>query len=455
MGFYVLCAAFLATGISAWAQADSSATPGAAEQDPAETEWQPTYQYMALPPSATPLNSLLPFGGIGASPRLMKTNKGQVFSHDINIATRELDVSEKRVNGVSRDTTTLWTAHYPELTDYVSDMYDVGRKNLWLNGLVGQKDEGYEAPETGSMFDITIPVTMPAWMRDFGLDKPKLMLQGTMDIRLKGYGEKDDAEGSTKTSLWPSPTLTYDPSFMVKGKIGPYITVEINNVESGLGVQNQVRVVYEESYKDEFEDYILQRVEAGTTSLALTGTELTGYSEQHQGLFGIKAEWKLGDWRLTTIASQDGGSQEEYTINASETTTEFQVLDKQFIAYRYYFLNHESRNAYINAAIAGRTTSSYPATNLKLYKRSAMNVSKDVLENITVMYVTPSGKTVEKVVERMVEVPSSDFSYDSKTGILKVNGVNRNTLLAASWSGDGTGRTGTTVRDGAKVVLIQ
>ncbi len=459
MGFLAL--SLLAPGF-ALSQEDSSgdrvsASAQESEQpaDPAETEWQPTYQYMALPPSATPLNSLLPFGGIGASPSLMKTNKGQVFSHDINIATRELDVSEKHVNGVSRDTTTLWTAHYPELTDYVSDMYDVGRKNLWLNGLVGQKDDGYEAPETGSMFDITIPVTMPAWMRDFGLDKPKLMLQGTMDIRLKGYGEKDDAEGSTKTSLWPSPTLTYDPSFMVKGKIGPYITVEINNVESGLGVQNQVRVVYEESYKDEFEDYILQRVEAGTTSLSLTGTELTGYSENHQGLFGIKAEWKLGDWRLTTIASQDGGSQEEYTINASETTTEFQVLDKQFIAYRYYFLNHESRNAYINAAIAGRTTSSYPATNLKLYKRSAMNVSKDVLDNITVMYVTPSGKTIEKVVERMVEVPSSDFTYDSKTGILKVNGVNRNTLLAASWSGDGTGRTGTTVRDGAKVVLIQ
>lgn len=455
MGLFAFCALLLGASSLAFGQTDTTSVPSAEPADPAETEWQPTYQYMPLPPSATPLNSMLPFGGIGSSPRLMKTTKGQVFSHDINIATRELDVSEKRVNGVSRDTTTLWTAHYPELTDYVSDMYDVGRKNLWLNGLVGQRDEGYEAPETGSMFDITIPVSMPAWMKDFGLDKPKLMLQGTMDIRLKGYGEKDDAEGSTKTSLWPSPTLTYDPSFMVKGKIGPYITVEINNVESGLGVQNQVRVVYEESYKDEFEDYILQRVEAGTTSLSLTGTALTGYSENHQGLFGIKADWKLGDWRLTTIASQDGGSQEEYTINASETTTEFQILDKQFIAYRYYFLNHEARDNYINAAIAGRTTSSFPATNLKLYKRSGLNASNDVLDNITVVYKAPNGKTVEKLVERMVEIPQSDYTYDPKTGILKINGVNRNTLLAASWSNDGTGRTGTTVRDGARVVLVQ
>ena len=423
--------------------------------DPAETEWQPTLNYFPLPSSATPLNSLLPFGGVGASPRLMKETKGQVFTHDINMATRELDVSEKRVNSVSRDTTTLWSAHYPELTDYVADMYDVGRKNLWLNSLIGQRDEGYEAPETGSMFDITIPVNMPAWMKTFGFDKPKLMLQGTMNVRLKGYGELDDAEGSTKTSLWPSPSLEYEPSFMVKGKIGPYITVEVNNVESGLGVQNQVRVVYEESFKGEFEDYILQRVEAGTTSLSLTGTELTGYSENHQGLFGIKADWKLGDWRLTTIASQDGGSQEEYTINASETTTEFQVLDKQFISYRYYFLNHEARNAYINAAIAGRTTSSYPATNLKLYKRSALNNSKDVLDNIKVVYTTPSGKTIEKKVERMVEIPSGEYTYDQKTGILKVNGVTRTTLLAASWSDDGTGRTGTTINDGAKIVLIQ
>ncbi len=444
----------------AWSQDDSVSVVSADSDesqaaDPAETEWQPSLQYISLPPSVNPLNSLLPFGGVGSSPRLMSTNKGQVFTHDIDVATREMDVSEKRVNSISRDTTTLWSAHYPELTDYVADMYDIGRKSLWLNGLIGQANEGYETPETGSVFDITIPVTMPAWMRDFGLDKPKLMLQGTMDIRLKGYGEYDNAEGSTKTSLWPSPTLNYTPNFMVKGKIGPYITVEIQNVEEGLGTKNQVRVVYEESFKGEFEDYILQRVEAGTTNLSLTGTELTGYSENHQGLFGIKADWKLGDWRLTTIASQDGGSQEEYTLKANESTTEFQVLDKQFIAYRYYFLNHNIRNSYINAAITGRKTSSYPATNLKLYKRGGTNINTGIIDNVKVLYTTPSGKTIEKTVERLVEIPSSDYTYDSKTGIVKINGVTRNTLVAASWSNDGTGREGTTIRDGAKLVLIQ
>ena len=436
--------------------AKASEASAEAAGDVGTEDWAPAVKYLPTPQSTSPLDGLLPMGGIGMRRGLMNTSKGQIFSHEIDVATREIDVTEKRVNTVSRtDTTVLWTSHYPELADYVSDMYDIGRKRLWLNGLVGQSDGGYEAPETGSVFDISIPVNMPAWMKDFGFNKPKLMLKGSMDVRFKGYGEKDDAEGSTKTSLWPSPSLDYNPSFMVEGKIGPYITVEIKNVDEGLGSQNEVRVVYEESFKGEFEDYILQRVEAGTTNLSLAGTEFTGYSENHQGLFGIKAEWKLGDWRLTTIASQDGGQQEEYSIKANESTTEFQVTDKQFLAYRYYFLNHEARNKYIDEAIKGNTTPNYAATNLRLYKRSALNVSSDVIDDVTVVYTTPQGATVEKVVNRMVEIPSSEFTYDSRTGIVKINGVNRNTLVAASWSGDGTGRVGTTLRDGGRAVLIQ
>ena len=410
----------------------------------AEEVWTPAIKYLPVPKSTSPLDGLLPFGGVGARPGLMNTSKGQIFSHDIDVATREIDVSEKRVNTLSRsDTTVLWTSHYPELADYVSDMYDIGRKRLWLNGLVGQND-GYEAPETGSVFDITIPVNMPAWMKDFGFNKPKLMLKGSMDVRFKGYGEKDDAEGSTKNSLWPSPSLDYNPSFMVEGKIGPYITVEIKNVDEGLGSQNEVRIVYEESFKGEFEDYILQRVEAGTTNLSLAGTEFTGYSENHQGLFGIKAEWKLGDWKLTTIASQDGGQQEEYSIKANESTTEFQVTDKQFIAYRYYFLDQDTRTEYIKAAIKGNTINK-PLPDLKLYKRSSLNETSDVFKDIRVVYKTQQGESITKIVNRMEEI--KDFTYDSKMGVIKVNGVNRNTLIAAKW--------GSTLHHNDTAVLIQ
>ena len=433
----------------------SAETSAESVSDESADVWTPSIKYIPVPKSTSPLDGLLPMGGIGMRAGLMNTSKGQVFSHDIDVATREIDVTEKRVNSLSRtDTTVLWTSHYPELADYVSDMYDVGRKRLWLNGLVGQNDGGYEAPETGSVFDITIPVNMPAWMKDFGFNKPKLMLKGTMDVRFKGYGEKDDAEGSTKTSLWPSPSLDYNPSFMVEGKIGPYITVEIKNVDEGLGSQNEVRVVYEESFKGEFEDYILQRVEAGTTNLSLAGTEFTGYSENHQGLFGIKADWKLGDWKLTTIASQDGGQQEEYSIKASESTTEFQITDKQFLAYRYYFLNHKVRTDYVNAAIK-KGNINYPLSDLKLYKRSSLNETDNVIKDVTVVYTTQQGKEIRKVVNRMEEIPRSDYKYDPKTGILKINGVNRNTLIAANYSSENEQRKGKDLRNGGEAVLIQ
>ena len=402
-------------------------------------------QYIPLPPNVTPLSDIAPKSGIGQSSSLMKPPRNEKYEHNIDFENREMEVKKSYVNPLSRDTMELWSSNYPEIATYVTDMYAAGFNRLWTNSFAGQSSGGYSEPESGTLYDIDIPINMPSWMKDFGFDKPKLMLQGTMDIRLSGRGEKDDAPGSTKDNLFPSPTLSYDPSFMVKGKIGPYITVEVNNVESGLGAKNQIRVVYEESYKDEFEDYILQRIEAGTTSLALPGTELTGYSENHKGLFGIKAEWKLGDWWLTTIASQDGGSQEKYTINASSSTTEFQIQDKQFIAYRYYFLNHEARDNYISNGLAGRSTSNYTATNLKLYKRAPTNTTTDVVEKVTAVYTTTSGARIEKVIDRLVPMSSNDYSYDSKTGIVKVLGASKNTLIAASWSDDGTGRMGTKI----------
>ena len=77
----------LAVGI-AWSQSDSvsvvSASDAESAPDPAETEWQPTYQYISLPPSVTPLNGLLPFGGIGSSPTLMSTSKGQQDTHNLH-----------------------------------------------------------------------------------------------------------------------------------------------------------------------------------------------------------------------------------------------------------------------------------------------------------------------------------------------------------------------------------
>lgn len=410
-----------------------------------------------MPPESRPLDPLLPRGGILQHPQwgyLRIPERNIRYVHEIDFQSREVRIHAIYQNTLSRDSATLWTAYYQELATYTLDMYDIGFRRLWLNSLIGQKG-GHVAGAGGSQFDIAIPVNMPAWMKDFGFDRPKLLLQGQMDIRLVGKGEIDDAPGSTRRSLWPSPTLEYNPSFVVKGKIGRHITVEVNNTQGGLGVRNQLRVVYAEETPGEFEDFILQRVEVGSTSLSLSGTELTGYSEKHQGLFGIRTDLKVGDVRLTAIASQEGGSQEKHTLRSAEEESEFQILDKQFTAYRYYFHDHNRRRTYIARRVSGGSPfMSNPG--LTLYKRSPINNQAGVLSNITAVYTDPSGNLHERRGLRLVPMREGvEWSWHKETGTIRLSGITRNSMVAASWSGDGLRGGSSSVQNGQQVVLIK
>jgi len=438
--------------VSAPADNLSSATDSSADA------FRSPVEYLAKPPSTHPLQGLLPAGGIAQHPSwgyLKFPDRNILNQHEIDFESREVRIHSLYYNTLSRDTANLWTAYYQELASYTFDMYDIGLQRLWLNSLIGQKDAGSEA-QAGSLFDISIPVNMPAWMKDLGLDKPKLQLQGQMTVRLHGFGKYDDAPGATEKSLWPAPSLSYEPSFLVKGKIGRNITVEVNNTESGLGVRNQIKVVYAEATPGEFEDQILQRVELGSTSLSLKGTQLTGYSENHQGLFGLKSEFKIGDWWLTTIASQDGGSSEKYTMRANSEDAEFEVADKSFLPYRYYFLNHAMRDNYITMAIQERSTLTNAPTGLALYKQYPLNSTAVKLDSMTAVYKDPSGNITKKTGLLLTLMDEGkDWVWDSRTGTVKVLTASKNSQILASWANDGTGRSNTNVRRNESVVMIQ
>jgi hypothetical protein len=426
--------------------------------EPGDSVARSQIQYIPLPPQAEPLNGLLPQKGISDGKPLKASKPPIVYEHEIDFESRASVVQAGVANNTAKDTIPLWSAYYPELADYSMDMYDIGFNRLWLNSLIGQRGGGAEDPAEGSLFNISLPMKIPAWMKDFGFDRPQLLLQGTMDIRLHGIGVLDDAPGSQEGSLWPSPSLSYVPSFIVQGKIGRNITVELNNTEGGLGVRNRVRIVYAEATPGEFEDYILQRLEAGNTSLSLAGTELTGYAEQHQGLFGIKADWKLGNWRLTTIASQDAGSQESYNIRGRDENTEFQIPDKQFTSHRYYFLTHGMRNAYITAKINGKNPPVQRLTGLKIYRGSQLNSTSSAIEQAVGVYVPPSGIPVRVAGLFLTEMQNgTDYVFDANTGILRLKNGSSNMLIAASWQNDITNRPASTseVRNGDEVVLIQ
>jgi hypothetical protein len=430
--------------------------------EPGDSVAKSPVQYIPLPPQSEPLKSLLPQKGVSTGAALKASRQPIVYEHGIDFESRESVVQAGIANAIGRDTIPFWNAYYPELADYTMDMFDIGFNRLWLNSLIGQKDGGASDLAEGTLYNISLPMKIPSWMKDFGFDRPQLLLQGTMDIRLRGVGVLDDAPGSTENSLWPSPSISYVPSFTVQGKIGRNITVELNNTEGGLGVRNRVRIVYAEEKPGEFEDYVLQRLEAGNTSLSLAGTELTGYAEQHQGLFGIKADWKLGNWRLTTIASQDAGSQESYTIRGKDESTEFQIPDKQFVQGKYYFLTQKMRDEYINARINGSLPPRRSFAGLKIYRRSPLNANNaTIIQNAVGVYLPPGSNAPVKIEGLpLVEMQSGrDYVFDANTGILRIKSGGSGVLIAASWAGDnidaGTNRSTSAVGNNSEVVLVQ
>ena len=67
---------------SSSARSSSSRVVAAAEPtaENVSDEWNPAIKYIPVPKSTSPLDGLLPFGGVGARPGLMNTSKGQVKS---------------------------------------------------------------------------------------------------------------------------------------------------------------------------------------------------------------------------------------------------------------------------------------------------------------------------------------------------------------------------------------
>jgi cell surface protein SprA len=395
---------------------------------------------------------MLPQGGVLEHPAwgyLKIPERNLKYLHKIDFASREVEIVSYYFNTRNRDSTALWSSYYQELASYTLDMYDLGFRRLWLNSLIGQED-GFGA-EDGSYFDISLPVNLPSWMKDFGLDKPKLLLQGEMQVTLSGNAKMTNQNNKSTGNLLPSITLDADPRFLVLGTIGRYITVRIDN-QGEFGVRNKLSVVYKEAEEGEFEDFILQEVHAGNISLDLAGTQLTGYSEKHQGLFGLKAKLKVGDVYITSIASQEGGSQEKFKLKSKSEETEFQILDKQFIPYRYFFLTQQDRKAYLDNK--GTTRLKRPPSGLKVYRQTT-RLETNVLENMSAVYYNVSGDSVyARNGLRLQEMRENEWEWDDEAGVIRIPSGNRNSLFAAIWGTDPSGSNGY-VSNGAKVVLFK
>ncbi|HEX2612303.1 MAG TPA: hypothetical protein VHO02_01765, partial [Fibrobacteria bacterium] len=374
--------------------------------------------YLAVPPVATPLRETSSPGGL-----LSIKGSSLQRAYNVDLETGKVEIVE--YVKIGDDSTALWSAS-PAINVYAEDARDMMLDRRWLLEFVGKEDAGTSLPFGTFVFDL--PFRIPDWMRRIGADKPKLTINGSYKLVMEG--SRKSGTGVPYTTSWfPTLTLDQQPAFVVKGTIGRLITVEINS-EQGLSdnTKDQMKISYR-GEGDELEDDVVQEIEAGNTSLTLTGTNLTGYTEEHHGLFGIKARLRFGNLEVTGIASQEGGTQERQKLGAGTEAREFVVLDKEADFYRHFWLSLADRAAYGNPANWTGGTAAYttggrnrlPVEVFRLVTAGEETINTDSAQACAYTDASPPQQSV-CVTGRWVALAASEDTYDEELRMLTVPG---------------------------------
>ncbi|MDH4223712.1 MAG: hypothetical protein OEV55_09265, partial [candidate division Zixibacteria bacterium] len=195
--------------------------------------------------------------------------------------------------------------------------------------------------ETSSLFEFVIPIKFPSIVSRFiGEGGPSLKITGNR--RISFSGKSNWVEGAVRTaaykpSKWPSLKMEQKYDFRIDGSIGSKIFVDVvQNSESQTDLENRIHLKYVGE-----EDEILQSIEAGNTNLRV-GNSLVGYSQAIRGLFGIKAQARLGRLNLTMITSQEKSATERTEFKAGSESLKSAIRDYEYYARRFYYLGRDS-----------------------------------------------------------------------------------------------------------------
>jgi hypothetical protein len=192
---------------------------------------------------------------------------------------------------------------------------------------------------SGGLLEWEIPVKFPKMVsKIIGEGGPALKVQGYRKITFSGRSMWEDGLVNTATSRqskFPSLQMEQYSSFKITGTIGSKITVQVDqDSRRHTDLENTIQLRYKG-----YEDEIIQSIEAGNTNLRV-GSGVVGYSEQKQGLFGIKTTAKIGGWDLTMITSQDKGSTQKADFSAGARTTSKIIRDYEYLQRTFYWLGY-------------------------------------------------------------------------------------------------------------------
>jgi hypothetical protein len=268
----------------------------------------------------------------------------------IDFEKREISFerAEKNLNIV------VWQYRYDELDSYLASRTRFGLRNAWYKNSLSLLSAPAETKKNMfSALQWELPVQYPDWAkRILGKDPPRLSISGYEKIIVSYENSKTDLPNSNVETR-PNNGLVFDQEnqFSITGSVGRLINLNIKGSTKQVDNIDDPLKNFKIEYKgegDELEDEVIQEVAAGYTSFNMPNTILSGYSESHEGLFGIKVNSKVGPLALTGIASMEQGEAQKtmlYPSGTGEAST--MISEKDFKRNKIFFLDTIYLNHYL------------------------------------------------------------------------------------------------------------
>lgn len=229
--------------------------------------------------------------------------------------------------------------------EYLSLRYslekETQRKQFFVQALEQRSDLSRRGGGIG--FDIPIPIKSQAFQRIFGGNTVGLKVVGNVTI---DGGLRHEKRSQVKTAINRQSDYNFrmkqTQRFTVKGNIGQKVNVYVDqDSERPFEFENAIRLEYKG-----FEDEIVESIQAGNVALSLPASRFVTFSAKNSGLFGIKANMRLGNLKMTVIASQEKGQKKKLTITGGATSEENKINDYEYRAGTYFFLNYYYREQF-------------------------------------------------------------------------------------------------------------
>ncbi|MBN2188249.1 MAG: cell surface protein SprA, partial [Chitinispirillaceae bacterium] len=263
----------------------------------------------------------------GASPAGGIWRAGQVLTLAMTLFrdSTVIDFEKRQVTLIRYDPLgfVIRTHHYGELNEYLMERARSALIDTWLGSSMLSKSAAGQEKQQRLKLAWELPVQYPSWaQRVLGNEPPRLSINGSMRIKM-AYEDVRRKESAALGSQSAGPGFNFEPQyqFSVAGSVGRLINVNISaNSESDVDVNDPLKnfhIDYKASKEGELEDEIVQEVIAGYTGFSMPNTQLSGYSESHEGLFGIKITSRVGPVTITTIASNERGESQKLSISNS------------------------------------------------------------------------------------------------------------------------------------------